>query len=644
MKIPPGNTRGYPVLLALTILLVMCVLAYLPGLGGDFLLDDFHNLVDNPALRAIGTSAQNWLALALSSGSGTLRRPISMLSFGIDYRLFGLDPLAFKITNLVIHLANGLLFYRLAQHLVPRLISMREDRQTAISASLVALLATALWLLHPLNVSSVLYVVQRMNLLAGLFTLIGLVCYTEGRERMLRGERGPAIAFATFCLLSVLATLSKENGALIVGYAWIIEVLCYRFAAHEPQQQRTIKAFFWLTLALPIALFCVHLVTHPQWLTNSYAGRDFTLYQRLLSESRTLCDYLLWIFVPLPQWMGIFHDDFAISTGLFTPIQTFASTAFLIALAACAWKLRNRYPGVAFGVAWFVIGHSMESTILPLELVFEHRNYLPMAGLLLGVVCTVAYEIHIFGRIGMALVSAIVIVFFGTLTMTRTVDWSSALRLAKSEALHHPNSSRAQYEAGRQIVFAGIAGHYREEAEERAIPYFMRAKALDATDLYGTSALIMIQGRGGKTIAQEDIADLAHRVKTILQPRINPFLVVLTGAMEGSISLTPEQMSLLVESALGNRAFPPTMRAMILSDYGHYQFQIVHDNQAAVSLTLAAATEDPQNPLFQINLTQLALALGQPDMARAHLENAKALNKVGMYDKTISELGQQLPP
>ncbi|MGA8278131.1 MAG: hypothetical protein WB784_08055 [Rhodanobacteraceae bacterium] len=625
------------------LLLLVCVLIYLRGLFGGFLFDDFGSIVDNPSLRSLDGSSLHWLALALSSNAGILRRPLSMLSFGVDFSLFGLSPLAFKLTNLALHLFNGALLYALAKRLVPRLIEPTDARSQPVAATAFALVATAFWLLHPLHVSGVVYIVQRMNLLATLFMLAGLLCYAEGRERLLRGERGLLMSIAGILVFGLLAVFSKENGALITAYAFVIEAICYRFAAPSLRQRRAIQVFFWATLALPVALFLTYIISHPQWLVHSYAARDFTLVQRLLSESRILCDYLLWIFVPVPSWMGIFHDDISKSTGLLSPVTTLFAILFLTTLIVAAWMSRRRAPAFAFGVAWFLIGHAMESTILPLELVFEHRNYLPMAGLMIGVVCTIGpwLRAHIDGRRA-ALVAWACVAVLCALTAVRANTWGSALRLAMAQARNHPDSARAQYEAGRQILFTGRAHNQRDQAEYEAVPYFERGKALDPTELYSASSLILIHARQDHQVDPAAIMDLAHRVKTNRRAQINPFLVVLTAATTGSISLDAKQMKLLVTSSLDNPQFLPTMRAMILNDYGHYQFQIAHDNQSAVGLTLAAAAQDPTNPLFQINLTKLALAIGQPAKAAEHIAIATRLNKAGIYDREIAALEQQV--
>lgn len=635
----PDVSARYP---QFSIAVVVCALVYLPGLFGGFLFDDFGVIVDNPALRGLGGSSFHWLQLALSSNAGMLRRPISMLSFGLDYRLFGLSPFAFKLTNLAIHLCSGALLYALARRLIPRLIGA-TDSHNAPPARAVALLVSALWLLHPLNVSTVVYVVQRMNMLATLFVLAGLVCYAEGRARMLRDERGALAPLAGICLFGVLATLSKENGALIPAYALVVEALCFRFEVSQPEQSRILKAFFWLSVALPLMLFAVYLATHPHWLANGYAGRNFTIEGRVLSEARILCDYLLWIFVPNPAWMGIYHDDIATSTGLFNPISTGFAIVFLLTLIIAAWKLRRRSPGFTFGVAWFLVGHAMESTILPLELVFEHRNYLPMAGLLLGALSALAALVPSRWSMRSLTIGCVALALgLAGLTAVRAMSWGNPLRLALDDAHHHPDSSRDQYAAAREIVIDGATRDEREIAEQKAMPYFARSAMLDKTDVFSASSLLVIQASSGP-VDPAAVADLADRLRNATSyVQANSFLYLLSRATEKPLSLTPGDFSLLVEAALANSHFPPYTRAMILNNYGAYQLLAVHDNQRAISLMMAAAAEDPSNAYFEIRLTQMALALKQQDVARQHLHAAVRLNNLGTYNKDIEKLQKQL--
>jgi hypothetical protein len=631
-----GDSRH---LLAIVTVLLLGVLVYVRGLFGGFLFDDYGTIVDNGMLRNIDGSASRWIAAALSSDSGILRRPLSMLSFGLDYYLFGLSPLAFKLVNLVIHLGNGLLLYALAKRLAPRL-SVSID---ATAARTLALVVMALWLLHPLNVGSVVYVVQRMNLLAVLFMLAGLLCYANGRERIFRGEPGLTLAIGGLLGFGLLSVLCKENGALITAYALVMEAVCYRLRARTTNEEKTLKGFYVVTVFLPVIAFLIYIATHPAWIQRGYADRDFTFIGRLLTEPRILCDYLLWIVLPLPRWMGIYHDDIVVSTGLFSPATTILAIAFLVALVVAAWRLRARAPAFTFAVAWFLVGHSMESTILPLELAFDHRNYLPMAGLILGVICLVVpwLRARATPRVAALAVGAVGLVFSST-TAVWAYTWGDPLRLALAEGEHHPESARAQYEAGRRLIFDADAKGQRAAAEHAAVPYFERSSSLDPTSMFSAAALLRIRAADEKRVPDETVDDLARRARTIKIPHINPLLSLLTGATTGTVPLSDEQMGKLVYAALDNPAYSETMRAMLLSDYGQYKFLIAHDGQAAVTLTLAAAAEDPQNPLFEINLVKLALVIGDLEKATEHLAIAQRLDKVGYYDHTIADLQQRL--
>jgi len=630
------RSRQTPWLFALS---VLCAFAYFAGLSGGFLFDDYQQIGNNPALHAIGTPAQNWVAVALSSDSGVLRRPLSMLSFGLNVSLFGMSPWAFKAVNLAIHLLNGVLVYALGRCLARRLSGPGSPESIAPEA--LAAFAAGLWLLHPLHVSGVMYIVQRMTELATLFTLAGLLCYAIGRTRMLRGEAGLARAILGVCAFGILAALSKENGVLIFAYALVMEGTCFHFEA-PPPQRRILKAFFSLSVALPILLFSAYLFTHPQWLSISYTTRNFTLYERVLTEARVLCDYLLWILVPVPAWMGMYHDDIATSTGPFSPPTTGMAIAFLLILVTVAWKMGRRSPGLAFGISWFLAGHAMESTILPLELVFEHRNYLPMAGLLLGVVCAMAPLASRWPARMTAAASVVLLVVCAGLTTVRAASWGDPLTLALTDAQYHPVSSRSQYEAGRAIVVAGAMKSERAKADLEALPYYTRSATLDKKQVAPATQLILIHAASGR-VPEPTLADLAERLRNTPEyTQANAFMDMLVSASQQKLSLTTADIARLVDAALANPHFPAYTCAMIMNNYGAYQFNIAHDAQGAVSWTQAAAEADPRNPYFKINLAKLALAVKQPDKAKEYLAAARQLNRAGRYDAEIDALQRQI--
>jgi tetratricopeptide (TPR) repeat protein len=362
------------------LLLAAGFLAYQSGLQGGFILDDEVNLRGLLEIGATGNdTGHDILAFSLQGGAGPLGRPVSLLSFALQFH-YAHSAAAFKYVNLCIHLLiASLICWWLV--LVGRLTGLTESRALPL-----ALAAAGIWLLLPIQVSTVLYVVQRMTELAALFTVMGLLGYTCGRawlaqNRVLAGYAMVSLSLGGFGLLAVL---SKENGALLLLYAIVLEATLF---ATLPRP-RYWMAWCWSFLYLPMLGLFGYLLWQldPVQIAEM---RDFTVYERLLTQPRILLDYLFNIFVPRPQALSLFHDDYPVSRSLIDPPATLIALAMLLAALGSALWLRRRYPLYAFGVLWFLAGHALESSFLPLMLYFEHRNYLA----LLGPVVAVLYNL-----------------------------------------------------------------------------------------------------------------------------------------------------------------------------------------------------------------------------------------------------------
>ncbi|MGR8933845.1 MAG: hypothetical protein ACU837_05570 [Gammaproteobacteria bacterium] len=349
-----------------------CYVLYMPGMAGVFYLDDTPNL---DVLKDLKNNAgfAAYLKIIFTNGSGMTGRPVSMFSFALQHDSWPDDPAAFKNVNVAVHLLNGALlygfFYRLTRHMVSAGVSAFP-----LSASLAAML----WLLHPIQISTVLYVVQRMTELSALFMLLGLHCYLQARARIQSGRMLSAViwAYAGIGLSVVLAMLSKENGILLLVYIGVLEKTVF---LTRPMPGIFGTVWRWLVIYCPLLVVTGYLVSSFV-VVDAYQGRHFTLAQRLLTESRVLLDYLFKLFIPQPRAFGFFFDDFTVSENIFSPISTLAAVMTIILLIGSAWYARRKAPVYSFGVFWFFGGHLLESTIIPLELYWEHRNYLPVAG------------------------------------------------------------------------------------------------------------------------------------------------------------------------------------------------------------------------------------------------------------------------
>lgn len=623
-------------------MLLLCLgtlAVYYNGLFGGFIFDDHQNIVENSALQFEDGDLEKWIAASFSSTAGILMRPISMLSFAASYQLAGNNPAAFKAGNLLIHILCGLALYTLCAHLIPRLIDKHYHRP---DAKKIAFVITAIWLLHPLHISTVLYAVQRMSQLSTFFMLMGLACYTKNRIKMLTGEAGAIRTLGCLITFTALATLSKENGALTLPLALLIEATCFQFATQKTNHGRALKIFFITTLAIPISAILLSLLISSDWLVGGYDNRDFTLWERLLTQPRIIGHYLLWILLPIPQLMGIYHDYIQTSKGLFTPPSTALFISILSIATLIAWRQRKKAPFASFGIAWFLVGHSMESTVIPLEMVFEHRNYLPSIGLIIGIVgsCSLAASGQT-STLRAATALGIALIVLASATSHRAHIWGDPKTLALTAARNHPKSARSQYEAGLAIYAVHMNQNNPDKAAELASPYFFSAMQIDHDFIQPAVSNILINHK--QVLAPEaTLTDLSRRLREAPLFQGAPLLMLLHRITDGQVQVSAKGVKALFEASMENPRISAHFKAMILSAYGRYHFLVMNDAQTAIALTLASTHQDTSNPILQINLSRLAIQLNEPDVAERAAHDALALDLGNFHENEINDLFNEI--
>ena len=437
--------------------LLLTALVYWIGLHGPFVLDDSNNLTP------IGewlNGDNTWQHALFGNGSGLFGRSLSMATLMLSAWLGGYAPFAFKLGNLLVHLLCGFVGWQMLR------CALERDPHLHRHADLAAALLAAVWLLHPLNVSTVLYCVQRMAQVSTLFTLAALWAYLAARQAMANGQLRRALFgfFLLFPLLVVAGLLGKENAAVAPALCLVFEIayLQHGSTKRRPHNSKRILAiFFSVFLIIPGALAAVIFALHPGRFLGSYAIRDFTLPQRLLSEGRALLDYIGALLLPRGPVMGVFNDDFVASTGWLSPPSTLFAWLALGAISALAIALRKRAPSVFAGWFFFLIAHAIESSILPLELYFEHRNYLPAFGLLLAVFGVAEFltrriepEALPRWKFGILAAGAYALAL-GVATHARAFVWADEGRLLIQEATQHPESMRANTELAYFAIHQG---------------------------------------------------------------------------------------------------------------------------------------------------------------------------------------------
>ena len=357
-----------------------------------------------------------------------------------------------KKVNIVLHALNG--------GLVVWLFWLLFRFQAVPGYRVLSVVLGALWLLHPLQVSSVLYVVQRMAMLATFFMLLASIAYVYWRLGLIAGKAG-VLRFLPVPILLVVALLSKENAIVLVPILLLMEALWFCFAGPGGQVVRWLRNVTYTLIASGAFVMASILVLGWEHIAGRFHRRPFSLTERLFSEARIVWDYVGQTFWPQVSRMGLYHDDYVLSRGLLEPVSTaYAIAAWLLLIAVCGALLRwqgGRW--VVFGIAWFVLGHSVESTVLSLELYFEHRNYFPLIGLALAVGSVFAIVVKRWPepQAPLLVCLGLCVVLLAGLTSSQVQIWSNRSLLLLNHLNGHPNSPRANIDMATELARVGEA-------------------------------------------------------------------------------------------------------------------------------------------------------------------------------------------
>lgn len=488
--------QRYASLLAAGVLLALCVWMYWPGSAGPTILDDYRNLDILTDIEERSDYAGDYI---FGNRSGVLGRSVSMFSFVIEELYLGGETAVRKRVNIGLHALIGALLMWLFSRLLAH-AGIAQHQWFAV-------LGGALWLFSPLYVSTVLYVVQRMAMLATLFMLLSCIVYTYWRQLLFRSLRGVAV-FALLLLCIALAVFSKENGALVLPVLVALEVLWFGGRDRRGNIDVTLRRVSLALMGSGVLLAVLGLVYKYDWIQSGYRRRDFTLSERLLTQARIVWDYLAQLLWPDVQRMGVFHDDYGISTSLTQPSATlYAVLGWALVAVASLLLLRWRAGQLMVAaIAVFVLGHAMESTVWPLELYFEHRNYFPGVGVFLLLLAALGSLARRWPQLAAPLLAwlAVWVVLLAVQTGSQVQVWSSAPVLRLQHVTYHPESARANREMAMHLAGVG--------ALESAFTYSRRADAFSSRERAGDRQLreIAMHCLSGRTVPAHLFAELGQ--------------------------------------------------------------------------------------------------------------------------------------
>lgn len=431
---------------------------YLPVLNSPFLLDDKPNLA---GLEQINTSSQIW-PYVFSSTAGS--RPLAYATFAVQAKSWRQqNPTPFKAINLLLHLINAGLLGVLCHILLPAIAPKKERL-------IIVVTAAGLWAIHPIHVNTILYTVQRMTILSTTFSLLALVSYCLHYNPQMNTKQ--AIARSTaFALFLSCAVFSKENGILTSLFL----LPCLYLLNYSTKTNNINRFFNYCNVLLPFIALLSYLIVHFKFWQH-YSYRDFTLAERLMTQTLIVGEYINKLVLPWPSKFSVLQDGFNLVNTPFN--KSFIATfIFFCTTAFCTVGFRKKQPVFFFGVLWFAFGHLLESSFVALELYFDHRNYQPSMGLIFAAIfySVKLWQNHPRYRKVLGVIFTLIVMHFSFVSYIEARSWQSQETLIRSNLHDNPKSQRAwqelaQWQFENGAVFSSIKTllYIREEFSSTA--------------------------------------------------------------------------------------------------------------------------------------------------------------------------------
>ncbi len=460
------------------IVLVLVGISYFHTLTYPWHLDDLPNILENSAVQ-INDFAPDSLFRAIFAAepfTGRLSRPLSYFTFALNWYWGESNPIGYHVINILIHIVTSVLLFISIELLFNCSVKLNE-RYSKKSSRFIALFASLLWALHPIQIQGVTYIVQRMTSLAGLFSILSIYWFIRQYAAEQTPKRTKLLILSSlsfFCAIS-----AKENPALLP-----ISFLLIHFAFFGSDQRSYSRRLFQGLTGVSILIVVgsvyylyKHNLFHNLFTFAPFGGRPYSLYERLLTEPRIVLFYVSLLFYPLPERFSVDHS-IELSTGLLTPWSTLPVIFLWVVVVIVAIKYLRKYPLFSFPVLFFILHHIIESSIIPLELVFEHRNYLPSFFIFIPV-AVLLHKAFIAYRNDSKLIkycvcffAAVIVAMLCWSTFMRNRLWSSPEVLWTDAARKAPHNARPFSYLGQ------IYGWERPKSKEnldKAVQYYKAA-------------------------------------------------------------------------------------------------------------------------------------------------------------------------
>lgn len=559
-------------------------------------------------------------------------RRIAYATFFLNQKIApSLDPVWFRLFNVLLHVVNAALVYALTYRTItihyesagPAAAGTPRGHER-MRAFYAALMAGLVFSLHPININAVAYIIQRMASLAAMFVLLSLLAYVSA----VRARGAKRVLMYLVSLTSLAAGIfSKENALLATP---LILLYDYAFLSRSDRRAFLIRAGFLGGIALVAAGTIAYVLGIPRTFASilqtlsspntpitaqGWTATDvwWTPLQHVLTEFRVICRYMFLLVLPLPRFLVFDWWGYPLSTGMTSPATTLpAAGLVLLLLLFSFWKMR-RLPFLCFGILWYLAALSLESFLaVGSDLYFEHRNYLPFAGLLIGLFgqAAVSYREKLRGRHVMAAAAVLCLALAG-LTVARNLVWKDSVTLWSDTVEKAPSNLRAVLALGntyvRRAELGRAEGYYREVVErsnQAGHPYFLDSSAFSLGMLYlfdgdlgKAGGILALYGKGGSP---------HHKILSAYYDSQKGETDKAIAAYRGVIPETSGQDRVTVQTLLGDALRTKSSWDEALKAYG------------------AALESDPSFAAARYGIG--AAYMGKGDLGRAEQELGQALN------------------
>ncbi|WYD81717.1 MAG: tetratricopeptide repeat protein [Candidatus Electrothrix gigas] len=461
---------------------ILIVFSYSNSLQASWHFDDEQNILKNSKIHLTELSLDKIAEAVTDPSEPSIYRPLPMFTFALNW-YFGQDNVySYHLFNIMIHILTAYALFSVIRLLF---FCCYAERYSRSFINMTALMAALLWALAPIQTQAVTYIVQRMASMAAMFTIFAIYAYLRARAEKTQKK----YCWFLFCLMFYFAALGSKSNSILLP----VSLLLLEFSFFDAIKTKI--AAFRIILPSSVVLIIAFLFVYYGLSLNplkleGYADRPFTLTERLLTEPRIVIMYLSQLILPITDRLSLEHDVI-LSTSLLSPWTTLPALFFIFFVIAVSIRYIKKYPIISFPILFFFLNHLVESTFIPLELVFEHRNYLPSLFFFLPVGFLFAKALYgetrfsPVGRVAIMLCGALYLTTSGYATFTRNLAWATEKSLLNDSLKKAPYNARAAYNLGKLSAQTGdhnkayyLFQFALEHAEKSPAPKFMKRLAL----------------------------------------------------------------------------------------------------------------------------------------------------------------------